>query len=279
MGLKFEITGNRAVRIQTIDVLRRFAASIDSPIQHAGLDRLLFIHEPDGNFVQGLLLTVKDHRRFCELRRTDQAIRLDVREGEEGANVIDFNFFAMNLTTGRGLYQYYRGSCWINTLGNIAASVCNELAQARIDEEIASQGGHLAIKQRVLADIRRRYRGKLETSILTRTEDFYSLIEKMRSLDGVDFVLTTLAPERQGIAPLSGVARALKQHVYFNKGSTLQERKRAVLNKNPQWFGHFDFDDLAAGMTFEPDRFHASPIAQHLSELAMNEPLVNQASS
>ena len=82
--------------------------------------RLLFLnthHNP--TYYVGLVVTVKDHRTYCELLKSGGLMSVKVNALDHDSNLMEFNFFVYNKTTGAGLYQYYHQSCSANSFGDL----------------------------------------------------------------------------------------------------------------------------------------------------------------
>src|SRR5437868_13057882 len=68
-------------------------------------DRLLYISDR-GDYHLGLLLTVKDQKRVCEIQQAGEQYVVNVRSLDDDSNLVDFNFFAVKKGSGKGLYQH-----------------------------------------------------------------------------------------------------------------------------------------------------------------------------
>jgi hypothetical protein len=94
-------------------------------------DRLLYISERDDYFL-GLFLTVKDQRKVPEIQQAGEDYIVKVRDLDDDSSLIDFNFFAVNKTSAKGLYQHYHNSCSLNQFGLFCRRHYDDLRDAKI---------------------------------------------------------------------------------------------------------------------------------------------------
>ena len=73
--------------------------------------RILYFIKEDDDLWVGLVLTIKDMRKFVTLVESREELKLDVHELSEGEKIADFNFFVIRPESGFGLYQHYHHSC------------------------------------------------------------------------------------------------------------------------------------------------------------------------
>lgn len=117
------------------DFFKHLAKLKDVETAYANYNRLLYVGER-GNYYLGLFITIKDQRRSPEIKNESGVYKINVRSLEEGTNLVDFNFFVINKTTQRGLYQHYHHSCSLNQFGIFCQRQYEDLKQARIDAEL-----------------------------------------------------------------------------------------------------------------------------------------------
>lgn len=87
------------------------------------------------DFCVGVIITVKDQSKFCKLQsQADGGAKISVSNLEEAEKIMDFNFFAINLENGVGVYQGYHQAPALKTLSNRFKSVAKELRDAYVAE-------------------------------------------------------------------------------------------------------------------------------------------------
>lgn len=69
--------------------------------------RNVFIDCADIGYYKGLILTVKDQKAYCKLQGSVDDLEIKVENLSGHDKLIEFNFFVINKSTGKGLYQFY----------------------------------------------------------------------------------------------------------------------------------------------------------------------------
>jgi hypothetical protein len=295
LGFRLELVGESADPISFDQLFGWLAARRNVEREFNGFNRLVYVGSTE-KYHTGLLLTAKTHKRFCELKRTGEALKINVREAEAGASLIDFNFFVLNRETGRGLYQYYHNSCSVPVFGRFCAYELGMFQAFKIVEEIKAMGGKENLSDQQLEQVFERFSGTLDCQLLVRKENFGTLIEQMEKISAIEFSFASIEPEQERwFRRFTGVSKLIKHRVTFNRKVTLEERRRAILSfvndgeveeaavegvdadglektialsNNPDSFGHFDFDSIAGDMDFEPEAFQTSKFMQTLLGVA-----------
>lgn len=232
--------------------------------------RLLFLnnkHHKD--YCAGLVVTVKDHRTYCELVNSGGSLLVKVNELDHGSNLMEFNFFVFNKITGAGLYQYYHQSCSVNSFGDLAkrrfVDCKKNFRQLAIDEagEFISEADRKKIEARFV--------NRINFSIIVRKEALKELISEMRRVKAFQYAIATPEVPQDAFAPLKKFIKIKTERLSFSvktptisvadaidafvSRTTLQrgcieavdengiDRIIKVMN-NPDTFGEYDFDDL-----------------------------------
>lgn len=232
--------------------------------------RLLFLNEKNHHeYCAGLVVTVKDHRTYCELVSSHESLLVKVNELDHGSNLMDFNFFVFNKMTGAGLYQHYHQSCSANAFGDLAKkkffdykkiscqSALNAVANSTTEAENKKINGQFA--------------NKLNFSILVRKEALKALIIEMKRVKAFEYALVTPEVPQDEFSPLKPFIKMKSERLTFAvktpmrsvadaidtfvSGNSLQrgcieavdeagiDRVIKIMN-NPDSFGEYDFDDL-----------------------------------
>jgi hypothetical protein len=277
------------------DLFQRLKAKKGKAEKFRGYDRLIFVDETDTYHI-GLLLTSKNYKRFCELHKQGETLSINVRQVQEGASLIDFNFFVVNKETGRGLYQYYHNSCRCPMFGNYCIEEFDQIRQERKAAAITAAGGSKAPDHQ-LTMISRKYEGTLSWGILVRPEKFDDLVRKFDAIHNFDFELNSITAEKeQRYRLLQGVAARIRHQVGFERKVSVKDRAAAILKfvrgqndlgdlsvagrgvdglertielyDNPDSFGSYEFDSLAQNMDFEPKDFAKSVFMSEIIRVA-----------
>lgn len=169
---------------------------------------VLFTGEKDGKTV-GLLLTLKDQRRFPEIELGDE-LKVVIHEVEDGRSPFDFNFFAFDPATGGGVYQYYRGSCSIYRFEILLGQLYDDLAR----NECAADAETLLGR----ANGRRLRKDRLEFSVVYRRENFERVVRELTRVTSFQYDIVTQADMSQSFRPLAANAKLERRTIRFNTG-------------------------------------------------------------
>ena len=125
-GGRAEAQGGMEARIVGFEMLPNASAvTIAHLLDHLGTkkrvrlgpyERIVYVHDA-GDYVRGLILTIKNQRRLLELHTNEGSVRIVPRQLEAHASPVEFNLFVLNKATGVGSYLQYHGSCNVNTFG------------------------------------------------------------------------------------------------------------------------------------------------------------------
>lgn len=289
LGIEFELGKG----IAFADYFKHIAATKGHPIVLFKYGRFLYVAEI-GDFYAGLLITTKDQKKFLEFTHDAGDAKLEAKDVTEGAQLADFNFFIINKTSGRGLYQYYHNSCSINTFGMLCKRHYESLKADRIHLSIASLGPTKPTAKQE-KEIRSAYSGTLKWNILVRPEAFSALVAQLSSIKALTVSVTTLAYRNTIFSPLAKRAKRMTQRFRFPSNAApagvLEDIETLVaipelesarvegkdengldqvikLQNTPDSFGIFDYDRVAEMMNFSPRDFAASPFLKELMKVA-----------
>lgn len=127
--------------------------------------RLLFLNDlRHPEYCAGLVVTVKDHRTYCELVNSGESLLVKVNELDHGSNLMEFNFFVFNKKTGAGLYQHYHQSCSVNSFGDLAKKRFIDYKKASCQAAIDAAGPDATEAEK--KKIEARFGNKLVFSVL-----------------------------------------------------------------------------------------------------------------
>lgn len=293
-NLKVEGTG----KVDFSSFVKNLSETNQSKPNKPETKRLLFInnqHNPE--YHVGLVVTIKDHRTFCELVKTGDNLLVKVNKLQGNSSLMDFNFFVINKNTGAGLYQYYHQSCSANAFGATAARKFSEyreseLKKALTEAEIRNQ------KKSEIKKIQKEYRNYLRCEIIIRSDALISMIAEMKRVKSFEYSLSTPSVPESSFAPLKPYIRRKSERLNFSVGTPVQtianalssfvlsesvERGRIegvdedgiprilkILN-NPDSFGEYDYDTLAPKLNeLDLEKFHQSWVISELIEKCKN---------
>lgn len=252
-----------------------------------------------GNSYQiGLIISLRDQRKDCELKTTDGKLKLNVRELEIGTSLIDFNFFAFSPFRDVGVFQHYRGAMGLTDFGNLLKKVYDDERGKR--KKAAEKKRPEGISQtRHLKDVRKKYQRDFDWDALVRPEDFKRLLNDLSKIREFKFKLTSPCVVEPAFTPISNHIRYQTKVVKFvdsspraavagairNAVDNLQlkdvsvrgcngagdERVFRILD-NPSVFDERDYDSLADHQTLNLEKISASPFVDELIKILQSRP-------
>jgi hypothetical protein len=261
--------------ISLADFFDRLSSLKDSEIPFGEYKRLVYVGE-DGEYHTGLFLTIKNYRRFCELKKNDQGkFHIEVREVATGNSAVDFNFFIIHKDSGRGLYQRHYYSCAVGRFFKFCREHYNDLRDDRINRAIDDLGERP--KQSAIRDVRRQFKGGLQTSTQASGGKVKEMLEELKRIRQLEFTVTELSVAEPWATPLSGFVTGYTRRVTLAPGPIAQIRAAVTksiddghlengrirgddsddtpriiqLAENADVFGEYDFNDVAAAMAFD----------------------------
>lgn len=252
---------------------------------------LYFNSDHSQKYHVGLLVTVKDQKTFCELVKKEGKLVVKVNELDDGANLMDFNFFVLNKKTGFGMYQHYHQSCSLNGFGYINSRRFSDYRDAEVRAEIEAIPEHelTAAKER---SIKRKHKGFLGWEILVRKEKLKDLIEELQRVKAFEYSFATLTVQEPEFQPLKNHVRKEVTTLSFNSMSPVKALAKAItdivgqndiengkvfgidedgisrvlrITDNPDNFGEYEYDDVAPKINaLDINEFEKSWVIQEL---------------
>lgn len=232
-------------------------------------DRLLYISERDDCYL-GLLLTVKDQKRVCEIQQAGEQYIVNVRSLADNSNLVDFNFFAIRKGSGKGLYQHYHHSCSLNQFGLFCKRHYEDLRDSRMEGELSQIGNAPSRADR--RTIKSAYKGTLKWEVMVRQERLAELLDELSRISLFEFDLVTLTANEGQFTPLSPYLKRETHRLRFAIDAPVRSIARAIVNAvgrlqiehgkiegrdedkaervlrildNPDSFGDYEYDYLA----------------------------------
>lgn len=298
--MKIKLLGIEMVTGQGVtlsDLFQIIGETGGDPVEVGGHSRFTYVDKIDGYHV-GLVITTKDHSKFLEFKHDKTNAKLEARDVSEGAKLADFNFFAINDATGKGVYQYYHQSCGVNSFGLLCKSFYEKLKAKRVS---AAKSGVAKLTTKIEAQINKDYRGTLKWEILVRKETFDKMVSELKAIQAVTLSVSTLAYADTAFSPIALVAKNMSQRFTFGKGASVASVASSILKvakasdvegarvegvgedgleqiikmfNTPDVFGEYDFDDIAQTMTISPIDFAKSAFLQSIIKVAKEEPVI-----
>ena len=230
--------------------------------------RLCYIHN-DKNIVIGLLLTIKNHKRFCELRDEGGALKIKVNTVGSDSDLMDFNFFVINTLNGLGLYQHYHNSCSINQFGRLLRRKFREIQDKLYKEELEA-AGELSKKEE--NKLKKKYKPSMSFELMVRPEKLEELVKGLETIRSFEVDFFALKADEPEFAPMSPYLKKERRIFSFRRKTKAKDvvgiikdavtnlsiiRGRVIgrdvsnieriirISENPDNFGEYDYDFVA----------------------------------
>ncbi|MFC4677481.1 hypothetical protein [Desulfovibrio legallii] len=182
-------------------------------------NRILYYIEGD-DFWRGLVLTVKNMKKFTKIVNSSGKIRLDIHKLEKNEHIADFNFFIIDKNTGCGMYQHYHNSCSLNIFNAINKDrylkIKNKLYE---DAKIQLENENKPLKQ-IKNDLK-IFNETIECSIIERNGSFVERVALMKSAKEAEIEFEILDTTKDEFVAIMPHMRRLKYQLFFNKESPM----------------------------------------------------------
>jgi hypothetical protein len=159
-----------------------------------------------GDFWAGVLLTIKDMKAYCQLKRSGHGFEVSVQNLEKGTSIVDVNFFIIHPITGRGLYQYYYHSAAMGLFANFCK---HRYASFR------SLNGR---------------RGALKHAMLVKGDSLENYIQELDRIKSFEFEAFTYQSNERDFRAVSDLADRVVHRAVFIKPSKGRQAVNAIVN-------------------------------------------------
>jgi hypothetical protein len=188
------------------------------------------IHAIDnGDMWSGLVITVKDAKKFCKIVKSKETIRLQPHQLEDNENVVDFNFFALDKESLYGMYQYYHHSCSLNTFNYIIKKRFNEIRMQMITSEENNLRSNGHDEKKIKSELK-KFNGTFSHKIVEREGSILSKISTMDDIKKISIEFETIDSIGNAFAPLSGTINKAKHTLSLSKKSPIKTKIHNVVS-------------------------------------------------
>lgn len=269
--LGFEL-GTKKNKIKIKEFIDKNLDFIDEDI----LERDFIIDaETNEQYYKGLILTVKDQKAFCKLQgsRDDLQIKVENLDGSE--QLIEFNFFIINKTTGRGLYQFYYQSTSLNKFGEILKRKFVEYRDSLKTDEIHINisSGKSDKASRSIAN--KKYHDLLIFEMLFKTQTLKDLLLKCKKIKSFEYEFCSYDRMEEACVPLAALAKKMRQKVTFSQPNLVQNISESISqlisDQEPDKGTVIVIDEFDQEMPYKlldtPDLFHEEEFDELVQKL------------
>jgi hypothetical protein len=192
--------------------------------------RLYIDTKSDDLFYKGLVVTVKNQKRFCKFSGQNTIPKISVENLKGDDKLLDFNFFVVDKATGLGIYQHYHQSCAVNVFGQNLKGYYRKIRNAKIESDLAVaeslKGSKLEEKEKKL--IRQKYTERLIFAPLHKKEDIEDLLASCNSINSFEYEYSHLTKEVRDATPLSRFVERKVEKIVFTRESSVVEKAKGI---------------------------------------------------
>ncbi|WP_147447059.1 hypothetical protein [Corallococcus sp. CA054B] len=284
----------KAGSVVTLDDLdASFEESSGQLVTFGGCERM-YLSKRLEEYNVGLLISIKNQRRFCTLLEKPDGFEVDVHELEDKTRMMDFNYFVQSRSTGRALYQYYHHSCALSRFAAFLGERYSMLKHRRMEAELQSAGGQSA-PVRVQKAIRSSFKGQFEWAQMLSAKQAGELIEQLEEVSRLELKFATFGSNESDFRPLNEHVQRGNIDILFKRehrsSPTLRGKVRSLIQRvspangliegrdaegvkqfvrladNIESFGEFDFERTSGTMKFDLKKFHESKMIGDMIEV------------
>ncbi len=271
-GFEIESTSSS---VSIDDLLENLHLSSGQPDTSRGIERRIYLDgKSSKDYYLGLVVTVKDQKRFCRLESGNGNIKITVENLKGKDKLMEFNFFAINKKNGIGIYQHYFQSCGVSVFGSYLSCRHKDLREKLIEDDIKKEkslnGGELSESKE--KEIRKKHKGILKFSPLVRKETLQTILDEYKRIKAFEYEYSTLDVDSQPGVPLGKYIKKKREKLTFARHWSVKELATGIVNtinlinpKNgrvhvvdmfdedlsikifsiPDYFGEEEYDDVA----------------------------------
>lgn len=296
LGFKF----NTGKNIKLEDFLAYMVQFDDTERKFNGKERLFFYLKPDSDdYYKGLFITIKDHKKFCELKQDEDKYKVIVNDIGDDSKLMDFNFFIVNKKSGYGLYQYYHNSTSVHQFTSFCKKFFNELQKDLKDSDIQNLEKPTEKNKK---KTRAKYKHVLTSNILVKKENLPQLLNKVKEVKRFEYYISSFSLVEDLYVPSKNQVEKVYQRIYYGENTLIEQIRSGIIDavdkygvskgkirgkdddgkelifeiyNTPDYFGEENFDLLVAKL-IDQDIYdlNNNPIINNLLSLAKNNSMI-----
>lgn len=182
-------------------------------------------------FCVGVIITVKDQKSFCTLDVGDGAgAVIRVNNLDEHNQIMDFNFFVLNLDNSVGVYQHYHQSAPLSVLERVLKVQVRIEKERRIAMEVAAEEVRVGRKLNAsqASRIQRAHKSYIKVGVVVRPETLKAQLEEYAKIKGMEYTYTVLTPKVLEATPLSNRVKRKKETLVFTNPNLVASLAREI---------------------------------------------------
>lgn len=300
LGLGF----NSGDGISLNDFMDNLSSKNGKEFDFNGYKRFCYVQDLENEkYIAGLFLTIKDQKKFCELKNNKGNLQVKVNTLDANSNLIDFNFFIINNENGLCLYQHYHNSCSANQFGLFLRQRYKEYQELMCKNAKKSKES-ITKKQEAL--INKRYKKSLTWELMVRAEKIDELLEELDTIRAFEIDFFSLQADEPVFTPMTNLVSKERRSFSFIKktqASVLTPTIKDIISKfdirngrifgkdidgiekiikiseNPDNFGEYEYDELAEKLqSLDMNNFYKNWVVTELLNKAQEFKYIFEAS-
>lgn len=189
-------------------------------------------------FCVGVIITVKDQKSFCTLDVGGAAgTVIKVNNLDEHNQIMDFNFFVLNIENGIGVFQHYHQSAPLSALERLLKAQVRTEKDRRIADAVAGEEARIGKKLNATqaSKIQRKHKSYIKVGVVVRPETLKAQLEEYAKIKGMEYTYTVLTPKVLDATPLSNRIKKKKETLLFTNPTIVASLAREIHNAVKQF--------------------------------------------
>lgn len=270
-------------------------ADVEFAIKSGNVRKIIV--DSDDKFFYGVVITIKNQKRFASLVSEGGEVRVKISELADLEKIAEFNFLVINKLNGFGLYQYHHGACTLSNFASMITALYRRQLEAKRKVEIDALAEDAPKKQ--IKAVNSRFFHGLAFEMLVQSRDIEKVLAKYKEIRSFKYEIASVEAYISNDSPLHGLITKAKHDVRFDstvdsnliiKGiqnmiSTVKEKTARIevlddqdepvsvkIMDVPVNFGEMAYDDFILGlMTFDPVKIRECDLVKALKDKCETE--------
>lgn len=270
-------------------------ADIKFDIKSGNVRRIIL--DCDDKFFYGVVITIKNQKRFASLVSDNGELKVKISELEDLEQIAEFNFLVINKLNGFGLYQYHYGACTLPNFASMITSLYRRQLEEKRKGELSSLPEGAPKKQ--VAAVNSRFFHGLAFQMLVQSRDIEKVLSKYKEIRSFKYEVASVEAYISDDSPLHGLVTKARHDVRFDSSvdssliiKGIQEVMTTVKEKTarievlddddesvsvkimdvPVNYGEMSYDDFILGLiTFNPNKLRECSLVKGLRDKCETE--------
>lgn len=189
--------------------------------------RILYFIEESEDLWVGLVLTIKDMRKFVTLVESREELKLDVHKLSEDEKIADFNFFIIRPESGFGLYQHHHHSCSLNLFNYLVKKRYNDMRTAIYLSEKERLESVNTKKSKINNELK-KYRGKFTPTIVEKKGSFVDRVKELQDTNSAELEFRQINFSNNPLQAIQAHLKTVKYKMSFSSTTSRLDKVRSL---------------------------------------------------